>query len=310
MEDAVITRGLTKRFGDLTAVDRLDLRIAKGEVYGFLGPNGSGKSTTMRMLCGLLDPTAGEGQVLGCDILREAERIKERIGYLSQRFGLYEDLTVAENLAFYAGVYLVPPARRRERMEEILSLVHLAGWEEALSETLSGGMKQRLALGCALLHEPEMLFLDEPTAGLDPISRREFWDMIYHLAQAGTTVMVTTHYMDEAEHCDRLGFIFRGKVVREGRPEALRAAAGSERVIALTCEPVVEATRLLRAWAPVLDMRRYGGEIHLIVEREVAGVDEAAAYLRDRGIRVTRAEEIIPSIEDLFIAMVKGEVGG
>ncbi|MBI5380066.1 MAG: ABC transporter ATP-binding protein [Nitrospirae bacterium] len=305
MEEAVVTQALTKRFGAVTAVDRLDLRIARGEVYGFLGPNGSGKSTTMRMLCGLLDPSAGEGRVLGCDIRREAERIKERIGYLSQRFGLYEDLTVAENLSFYAGVYLVPPARRRERMEEIVSLVHLAGWEEALSETLSGGMKQRLALGCALLHEPEMLFLDEPTAGLDPISRREFWDTIYHLAQAGTTVMVTTHYMDEAEHCDRLGFIFRGKVVREGRPETLRAAAGRERVIALTCEPVVEAARLLQAWAPVLDMRRYGGEIHLIVEREVAGVDEAAAYLRDRGIRVTRAEEILPTIEDLFITMVK-----
>jgi ABC-2 type transport system ATP-binding protein len=310
MDDAVLTQGLTKRFGALTAVDRLDLRIARGEVFGFLGPNGSGKSTTMRMLCGLLDPSAGEGQVLGLDLRREAERIKERIGYLSQRFGLYEDLTVAENLAFYAGVYLVPPVRRNERVAEVLSLVRLTGWEGAPAGTLSGGMKQRLALGCALLHEPEMLFLDEPTAGLDPVSRREFWDLIYRLAHGGTTVMVSTHYMDEAEHCDRLGFIFRGRVVREGRPETLRTAAGRERVLALTCEPVVEATRHLQAWAPALDVRRYGEQIHVMVDREAAGVDEAAAYLSERGIRVTRAEEILPTIEDLFISMVRGEVGG
>ncbi|MBI3873187.1 MAG: ABC transporter ATP-binding protein, partial [candidate division Zixibacteria bacterium] len=209
-ESAVEVRGLSKRFGGLVAVDRIDFQIFRGEVFGFLGPNGSGKTTTIRMLCGILPPTSGEGHVLGFDVVKDSERIKTKIGYMSQRFSLYDDLTVLENLQFYAGVQMIPRPDRAGRIATMLGLAGLTDSRAQLAGHLSGGWKQRLALACALVHNPAMVFLDEPTSGVDPVSHRRFWDMIYHIADEGTTVLVTTHYMDEAEQFDRLVFIDRG----------------------------------------------------------------------------------------------------
>ncbi len=220
--DAVVTRGLRKTFGPLAAVDDLDLTIGRGELFGLLGPNGSGKTTTIRMLCGLMEPTAGSATVLGHDIVREAEQVRRRIGYMSQRFGLYDDLTVRENIRFYATLYGLHGARRRARVDELLGELDLAERARQLAGTLSGGWKQRLALACAIAHRPGMLFLDDPTAGVDPASRRLFWQRMHALAAQGTTILVTTHYMDEAEQCGRLAFLSRGRLIALGTvPEIL-----------------------------------------------------------------------------------------
>jgi ABC-2 type transport system ATP-binding protein len=223
---AIHTRALRKVFGTLVAVDSLDLDVARGEVFGLLGPNGSGKTTTIRMLCGLLAPTSGEAVVVGLDVRREAEALRSRIGYMSQRFGLYDDLTVYENLRFYATVYGLHGEERRTRLEQLLRDRGLAPRRDQLAGTLSGGWKQRLALACATAHEPPLLFLDEPTAGVDPASRRRFWELIHVMAHAGTTVLVTTHYMDEAERCDRLAFLSRGRLIAQGTPAEITAQFG------------------------------------------------------------------------------------
>jgi ABC-2 type transport system ATP-binding protein len=225
-EPAVLARGLTRRFGDLVAVRDLDLEIPAGEVFGLLGPNGSGKTTTIRMLCGLLDPTSGTARVAGVDVSEAPELIKQRIGYMSQKFGLYEDLTVRENLDFYAGIYRLPRARRAERVAAVIRFIGLDRRLTQLAGTLSGGWKQRLALACALLHEPPVLFLDEPTAGVDPAARRTFWRTIYELARGGTTVIVTTHYMDEAERCHRLAMMSGGHLIALGTPAEVAAQVG------------------------------------------------------------------------------------
>lgn len=229
MSPAIQCEQLTKRFGDRVAVNSLTLTVPRGSIYSFLGPNGSGKSTTIRMLCGLLTPTTGKGTVLGFDVMTQSEEIKQRIGYMSQKFSLYEDLTVEENLDFYAGVYRLRAADRKERKAELIEIAGLTGREKQLAGSLSGGWKQRLALSCALLHKPELLILDEPTAGVDPVSRRIFWDVIHELARQGITVLVTTHYMDEAQTCDWIGFIFFGNLLAEGTPQALidRMGAGN-----------------------------------------------------------------------------------
>ena len=216
MNDAVVTQGLRKTFGELVAVEGLDLRIARGEVFGLLGPNGSGKTTTIRMLCGLMRPTAGSASVVGHDVAREPEQIRRKIGYMSQRFGLYDDLTIVENMRFYAGIYGLRGAARKDRVEELLRDLSLDRRRNQLAGTLSGGWKQRLALACATAHRPAMLFLDEPTAGVDPASRRLFWQWIYALAEQGTTILVTTHYMDEAERCQRLAFLSSGRLIAVG----------------------------------------------------------------------------------------------
>ena len=223
-EPAVEVRGLTKRFGDFVAVDDVSFEIARGEVFGLLGPNGAGKSTTVRMLCGILAPSAGEGRVAGHDIAREAEAVRSRIGYMSQRFSLYLDLTVRENLDFYGGVYGLSAGALRERRRWALAMAGLEAQQDRLTAELSAGWRQRLALGCALLHEPQVVFLDEPTAGADPISRRQFWDVIYGLREAGVTSLVATHYMDEAERCDRLAFIYGGRLAAVDRPVVREAA--------------------------------------------------------------------------------------
>lgn len=221
MTVAIQCEQLTKRFGQRVAVNSLTLSVPKGSIYGFLGPNGSGKSTTIRMLCGLLTPTSGTGTVLGFDVMTQSEEIKQRIGYMSQKFSLYEDLTVEENLDFYAGVYQLTSSQRKQRKAELIEMAGLKGREKQLAGSLSGGWKQRLALSCALLHNPELLILDEPTAGVDPVSRRIFWDVIHELAKQGITVLVTTHYMDEAQTCDWIGFIFFGNLLAQGTPQEL-----------------------------------------------------------------------------------------
>jgi len=220
---AVVVENLEKRFGSFVAVDRISFQVARGEIFGFLGPNGAGKSTTIRMLCGILTPTAGRGTVAGFDIRTQPEQIKANIGYMSQKFSLYQDLTVEENIDFYSGIYRIPPEKKRERKQWVIEMSGLSEHRRQLTSTLSGGWRQRLALGCAVLHEPPIIFLDEPTSGVDPISRRQFWDLIYDLSGKGVTIFVTTHYMDEAEYCNRRGLIYRGELIALGTPHALKA---------------------------------------------------------------------------------------
>ncbi len=243
MTVAIQCERLTRRFGDRLAVNNLTLSIEKGTIYGFLGPNGSGKSTTIRMLCGLLAPTSGSGTVLGYDLITQSEAIKQRIGYMSQKFSLYEDLTVEENLDFYAGIYGLDSAERKRRKKELLELAGLVGRERQLAGTLSGGWKQRLALSCALLHQPELLILDEPTAGVDPVSRRVFWDVIHRLAKQGITVLVSTHYMDEAQTCDQIGFILHGDLLVNGAPKTLIADMGVDHLEDVFIRLVQDAER-------------------------------------------------------------------
>ncbi|AKA71788.1 ABC transporter ATP-binding protein [Clostridium scatologenes] len=221
MNYAISIKGLTKKFGNFTAVDNLSFDIPKGKIFGFLGPNGSGKSTTIRMICGVLSPTLGEGKVLGYDLIKDTEKIKQNIGYMSQKFSLYEDLTVEENLEFYGKIYMLPKKLLEERKQELIIMANLKGKEKSLAGTLSGGWKQRLALGCSLIHNPKLLILDEPTAGVDPVSRREFWHTITELVKDGITVLVTTHYMDEASICDIIGFIYNSKLITIDTPENL-----------------------------------------------------------------------------------------
>ena len=307
--DLVIeTRGLSRRFGDLVAVKGVDLQVKRGEIFGVLGPNGAGKSTTIRMLCGILDPSAGEGRVVGHDLRREPEAIKQRIGYMTQRFSLYEDRTVDENLGFYAGIYGVPRRIRRARIEEVLAQTGLAPRRRQLAGTLSGGWKQRVALASATIHRPPLLFLDEPTAGVDPVSRRAFWGEIHRLAAGGTTVLVTTHYMDEAERCHRLAFIFGGRLLDEGRPDEIVARTGL-RAIELTLDPSGAGTAA--AAAAVIDT--------LAARPEVVAVEALGHVIRvvARGVDPAQlAAEVAPrarvspgrvSVEDAFVSMVRGE---
>ncbi|MCR4434649.1 MAG: ABC transporter ATP-binding protein [Clostridiales bacterium] len=223
MEYAVEIENLTKKFGSFTAVDNISFKIPKGKIFGFLGPNGSGKSTTIRMICGVLHPTSGKGLVMGRDIVKETEAVKQNLGYMSQKFSLYEDLTVEENLDFYGGIYGLDKETRDSRKKELIMMANLIGKEKSLAGTLSGGWKQRLALGCALIHKPQLLVLDEPTAGVDPVSRRVFWEIIHALSRQGITILVTTHYMDEAESCDTVAFIFNGKLINIASPQELIA---------------------------------------------------------------------------------------
>ncbi len=306
-EDAIIhTEHLARRFGALVAVRDVSLDVRRGEIFGVLGPNGAGKSTTIRMLCGILDPTGGEGTVVGFDIAREAERIKERIGYMTQRFSLYEDLTVRENLRFYAGIYGVPLFKRRARVDEVLGLTGLTARRSQLAGTLSGGWKQRVALACATIHSPQLLFLDEPTAGVDPVSRRAFWDQIHQLSAEGTTVLLTTHYMDEAERCHRLSFIFRGAPLDVGTPAAI-VARRALRVVAIEVARAAEVAAALRARPEVEEVAHYGHVLRVatrggadpeVVAREVvAGV--GAELFAARPARVT--------VEDAFVAMVRAD---
>lgn len=304
-EWAVEVKELTKRFGNFTAVDRISFSVKRGEVFGFLGPNGAGKSTTIRMLCGIIEPTSGTGTVAGLDIRTQAEQIKARIGYMSQKFSLYEDLTVEENIEFYAGVYGVSPERLEERKRWTVQMAGLGGRERALTGDLSVGWKQRLALGCAIVHEPEVLFLDEPTAGVDPVSRRQFWELIYKMAEDGVTVFVTTHYMDEAEHCDRLCLIYRGKIVAMGTPAELKAAYTSGQVLEIEVEPQMPALDALLGDPLVRDAAVFGKRLHVVVPEDETAVEGVRARLLQDNFAVRYLQPVVPSLEDVFVALVE-----
>jgi len=296
---------LTKQFDHFTAVDRVSFAVRRGEIFGFLGPNGAGKTTTIRMLLGLIAPTAGQATVLGFDIARQVAEIRQRIGYMSQRFSLYNDLTVAENLNFFGGTYGVRGPRLAARKDYVLDMAGLKGRERELAKNLSGGWRQRLALGCAILHEPEMLFLDEPTAGVDPISRRDFWDLLYVLADEGRTIFVTTHYMDEAEHCHRLAFIQRGRLVALGSPEEIKAEKMHGQVLEIDCTTPDIAIGALRKIGLFDEVSLYGALIHVVAEDVQAYRPQVEAALEAKGIEIRSIEVIAPSLEDVFIASVR-----
>jgi ABC-2 type transport system ATP-binding protein len=305
-EPAVVTEGLTKRFGTFTAVDHVDLVVHAGELFGFLGPNGAGKSTTLRMLCGLLEPTEGSGRVLGFDLRHDSERIKAAIGYMSQRFSLYDDLTAEENVTFYATVYGVPAAERRGRIERMVRLADLVGREDVLAGRLSGGYRQRLALACALVHAPRLVFLDEPTAGVDPVSRRTFWELIRRLADGGVTILVTTHYMDEAEHCDRLGFIYQGKLIAQGSPAAIKAETFRKPVFQVETADPRRAADTLADWPEAEEVVRSGALVRVIAAREGVTAAAVQAALRAAGLD-SAVTAVTPTVEDLFISFVDRE---
>jgi ABC-2 type transport system ATP-binding protein len=302
---AVSLKDLSKHFGDFIAVNTVTLDVKKGEVFGFLGPNGAGKSTTIRMLCGILAPTGGSGTVAGLDIVGEAEKIKASIGYMSQKFSLYEDLTVEENIDFYSGIYRIPPEKKRERKEWVIGMAGLAEHRNSRTAVLSGGWKQRLALGCAILHEPPIIFLDEPTSGVDPISRRNFWDLIYHLAERGVTVFVTTHYMDEAEYCDRLGLIYRGELIAVGTPEELKSRFMAEDVIEVLCDRPHEAMEDIEGLAGVRHAALFGKGLHVVSDQADRSIPLIADRLKEQGFTVNRLEKIVPSLEDVFVSLIE-----
>jgi ABC-2 type transport system ATP-binding protein len=303
-EPIIHTEHLSRTFGHLVAVRDVSLDVRRGEIFGILGPNGAGKSTTIRMLCGILDPTGGRGTVVGFDIVREAERIKERIGYMTQRFSLYEALTVVENLTFYAGIYGVPLRKLRGRVNDALERTGLTDRRKQLAGTLSGGWKQRVALACATIHEPPLLFLDEPTAGVDPVSRREFWERIYAIAGEGTTAVLTTHYMDEAERCHRLAFIFGGSLLDVGTPDEV-VQRRRLRVAELEVERAPEAAAQLRKAPDVEEVAHYGHLLRLAVRGGEDPVALARKVLDDSGIAIRSVRESRATVEDAFVAMVR-----
>ena len=304
--NAVALENLTKTFGDFVAVDRVSLTVARGEIFGFLGPNGAGKSTTIRILCGLLEPTSGSASVHGFDVATQSEEIRKNIGYMSQKFSLYDDLEVGENLDFFAGLYGVDRAKRSARKAYALKMAGLEGRERDQTRILAGGWKQRLALGCAILHEPPILFLDEPTSGVDPVARRAFWDLIYELSAAGHTVFVSTHYMDEAEYCHRLALMHRGKVVALGSPEQLKRDR-TRPLIELECSDLMGAMTALEQEPGVLDSAVFGGGLHVEVEDAAAALARIPAVLTARGITISGMRPITPSMEDVFVSLIEAE---
>ena len=298
-------RNLTRRFGDFVAVDKVSFEVAKGEIFGFLGPNGSGKSTTIRMLTGILAPSSGGGTVAGFDVMTQAEQIKAHIGYMSQKFSLYEELTVEENIDFYGGIYRIPIKTRNERKAWVIEMAGLKDHRHSRTANLSGGWKQRLALGCAVLHEPPVIFLDEPTSGVDPLSRRRFWDLIYELSGKGVTVFVTTHYMEEAEYCDRLGLIHRGELIAIGTPEELKTQLMQDQVLNLQCERPQDAIEMLEAITAVKEVALFGNGLHVVVHNAASASHDIREALLAADVRVDRIESINPSMEDVFVSLVE-----
>ena len=306
---AVEVEDLVKTFGNFVAVDHIDFRVKEGEIFGFLGPNGAGKSTTIRMLCGLLMPTSGKGKVVGFDLIREPEKIKQVIGYMSQKFSLYEDLTVIENLHFFGGIYGLSPSLQKEREEQALSMAGLVELRDRMTRTLAVGWKQRLALGCAILHEPSLLFLDEPTSGVDPISRRNFWSLIQQMGEKGVTTFVTTHYMDEAEYCDRLALIYQGKIIALGTPSELKLKTLAQGVMEVECEPLISASDVLKKEPWIYESAVFGNSLHVISKGDV-DLEKAVTDLFQRhGILLKRMEWIRPSLEDVFVSLIDKEEG-
>jgi ABC-type multidrug transport system ATPase subunit len=305
-EAAISAEHLVRRFGQFTAVNDVSFRVEKGEIFGFLGPNGSGKTTVIKMLTGLLPLSGGSAHVEGLDVRRDAEVVRERIGYMSQNYSLYQDLTVAENLQFYGRIYSLEPARLKRRIEEIVELNGLGPYLNRLSAKLSGGWKQRLALGCAMLHEPKLLFLDEPTAGIDPVARRQLWDLLFELSGHGITFFVTTHYMDEAERCSHVAYIYYGKIIADGTPNSLRELPevqpqGTIRV-EITTPEVTRALRFTRQFPGIRSATIFGQSIHALIDDHV-NLDDLRGQLLKDGIAVAEIRPLAPSLEDVFVEL-------
>lgn len=307
MKSAIRTENLTRRFGNVTAVDGVNLDIEEGDIFGFLGPNGSGKSTVIRMLCGLLMPSEGTAEVLGSDVVRDSESVKHSIGYMSQQFSLYPDLTVMENLTFYARIYGIPSRNRRARIEEVIDIVGIQDYRKRLAGNLSGGWKQRLALACALVHQPRLMFLDEPTAGIDPVARRELWNLLFDLSSQGVTFFVTTHYMDEAERCSHVGYIYFSKLIVCGTPNELKqleeiSPAGTVR-LEVRCQRLPSAMRILSDKPYVRDVTIFADSLHLLAEE--GHEDRIGADLKAAGFTQTQVVTIPPTLEDVFVTLTQ-----
>src|SRR2546426_9241688 len=304
--NAIEVRHLTKKFGEFIAVNDVSFTVKRGEIFGFLGANGAGKSTTIRMLCGLLRPTSGEAIVGGHDVNAETEKVKLSIGYMSQRFSLYDDLTVEQNIRFFGGVYGLRNSRMDDRLEWVLKMADLRGREKSLTRTLAGGWKQRLALGCAILHEPRIVFLDEPTGGADPISRRAFWELINELPSEGITILVTTHFLDEAEYCNDIVLINAGKLIAAGSPTELKTQRIKRPILEVTpTSGVVEALETLREKPWAIETSVFGTSLHVMVEDEEEGRRLIAQALAEKGIGISRVERIVPSLEDVFLYVLE-----
>jgi ABC-type multidrug transport system ATPase subunit len=313
MNDAMIEcEGLTKRFGNFTAVDHVSFSVARGSIFGFLGPNGSGKSTVIRMLCGILEPTEGTARIAGHDISREGEATKEMIGYMSQKFSLYDELTVNENLVFSGKLYSLPDRELKKRRDDLIAITHLEPYLNRRAALLSGGWRQRLAMACALMHKPTVLFLDEPTAGIDPVARRELWDLLFEFAGQGMTLFVTTHYMDEAERCSHVGYIYMAKLIVCGEPDDLKrmpeVSPPGTRRLDVTCEHVTVALRAMREVKGVLSATVFGQSMHLLVDESVRR-QEIDEKLRSVGIDSPEIHEIGPSLEDVFVTLTAKHAG-
>lgn len=307
-EVSIDVRNLSKRFGSFTAVDDVSFQVRKGEIFGFLGPNGAGKSTVIRMLCGLLTPSSGGAEVAGFDIARQPEGVKRNIGYMSQKFALYEDMTVEQNLDFFAGIYRIPRSRIPERKRFVVEVANLGGLEQRKPKELPGGLRQRLALATAILHEPRIVFLDEPTGGVDPVSRRNFWDLISQLSEGGITVFVTTHFLDEAEYCNNIGFLYFGRLVAFGTPTDLKRDYMTDTILEVESSKPAEALTILgdeTDW--IGDTSIFGNNIHVGVSDPESSMPRITELLKSRGIEVKRIEKISPSLEDVFIHLIEQE---
>jgi len=303
---AITVKDLTKKFGIFTAVNAISFDIKRGEIFGFLGPNGAGKTTTIRMLCALIDPTSGHATVGGYDIAKQSNEIKNIIGYMSQKFSLYDDLTVSENIDFFAGIYQTPKATRKQRKEEIIKISELFGKEDVLTGELASAMKQHLALGCALINDPQIIFLDEPTAGVDPIARKQFWDTIKSLAKKGVTALVTTHYMDEAENCDRIALISDGVIVACDTPENLKRTCMNGLLYKVECSNVMKGLEILRNVPQFHEVALYGLNLHVVIQDE-KDASLISSFLKGANIEVKRVGRVDPSLEDVFVSLVEAQ---
>ncbi len=304
--NAIETFDLSRQFGSFVAVDKVNFYVPKGEIFGLLGPNGAGKTTTIRMLCGIITPSSGSGTVLGFDIRKDAEEIKKNIGYMSQKFSLYNDLRAIENLNFYASIYGVPSSERNKRIQDLIDQSGLRGVEKELTGSLSGAWRQRLALACAIAHKPPMLFLDEATAGVDPVSRREFWDLIYEMASTGTSILATTHYMDEAEYCNTIGMMFQGQMIALASPDGLKAEMPGV-LVQITCDQPMRAEEIADQTPGVIDSAIHGVLLHVTLKDEDQ-INPFTRALQSAGINITEIETILPSLEDVFITMVESRL--
>lgn len=302
---AVSVQNLEKKFGEFTAVNRINFEVGKGEIFGFLGPNGAGKSTTIRMLCGIIAPTSGTGQVGGFDITGEQHKIKEHIGYMSQKFSLYNDLTIEENINFYSGIYKIPKLEKKERFEATIRTAGLEGMEGNLTATLAGGWKQRLALGCALIHKPKIIFLDEPTSGVDPITRANFWGIIKQLASEGVTIFVTTHYMDEAENCNRMVLIYHGTIIATGTPQEMKTKCMKDEVLEITLANSQDWLEKISKIEGVKEAALFGANIHTVVLNSSKAIPAIKEFLQKEKVGEFSVNKILPSLEDVFVSLIE-----